>query len=78
MVKKKTKISKIGKKTPIMDLINKNPEVVPILLGYGLHCVGCSFSQFDTLEAGAKMHGMSDEDIKLMIKDVNGIISLKR
>ena len=68
------KITKNGK---IMEAIEKHPEIVPVLLGYGLHCVGCSFSQFDTIENGAKLHGMSKENLKMMLKDVNAVVSQK-
>ena len=74
-MKKKTK-SRITKKSPIMDAIERYPEITPVLLGYGLHCVGCHFSQFDTIENGAKIHGMSQEDLKMMLKDVNAVISI--
>ena len=52
----------ITKETPIKELIDKHPEVVEILMGYGLHCVNCHFSEFDTLEDGALMHGIDDEE----------------
>lgn len=64
----------ITKTIPINDLINDYPDVIPVLMGYGLHCVGCSFAQYDTLETGAKLHGFSKEEIKMMIKDVNATI----
>ncbi len=66
---------KITKKTILNGMIDKNPEVIPILLGYGLHCVGCSFSSFDTIESGAKIHGMDGETLKMMIRDLNTIVS---
>ena len=65
----------ITKDMPIMELVEKYPNIVPILMGYGLHCVGCSFSQLDTLENGAKIHGMDNESFEMMLKDVNTIIS---
>lgn len=63
--------SEIKKNIPINDLINNHPDVIPVLMGYGLHCVGCSFASHDTLETGAKMHGMNEEEVEMMIKDVN-------
>ena len=63
--------SEIRKEIPINDLINNHPDVIPVLMGYGLHCVGCSFASHDTLETGAKMHGMNEEEVEMMIKDVN-------
>lgn len=73
--KTKSKIKqKVTKEMPINDIINNFPDVVPLLMGYGLHCVGCHFSGLDTLESGAKLHGMSDEEIKMMVKDCNELL----
>ena len=66
--------SEITKEIPINDLINNHPDVIPVLMGYGLHCVGCSFASHDTLETGARMHGMNEEEVEMMIKDVNTTI----
>ncbi|MEX0932986.1 MAG: DUF1858 domain-containing protein [Candidatus Pacearchaeota archaeon] len=63
----------IKKDSNLMEVIEKYPEIVPILLGYGLHCVSCSFSKFDTLETGAKLHGFSNEEVKMILRDVNTI-----
>lgn len=68
---------KITKQTLIKELIENHPEVQEILMSYGLHCVGCHFSDMDTLDDGAMMHGLSDEDIELMLKDVNGVVGKK-
>jgi len=72
MVKKTDTL--ITKEMPVMDALTKYPEIAPILMGYGLHCVGCHFASFDTLENGAKMHGIDDETIEMMVKDANLII----
>ena len=68
----------ITKTTLINGLLEKNPEAAEVLMAYGLHCVNCHFSDLDTLEDGATMHGISDEEIGLMIKDVNKIIGSKK
>ncbi|MBS3071292.1 DUF1858 domain-containing protein [Candidatus Pacearchaeota archaeon] len=65
----------VTKDMKINDIIDKYPEIVPIFLGYGLHCVGCHFSHHDTIAIGAKVHGLKDKDVEMMIKDVNSIIS---
>ena len=67
----------ITKNNLISALIEKHPEVQEILMEYGLHCAGCSFSEFDTLEDGAMMHGLNDEDVDLMIRDVNEVVVKK-
>jgi len=71
-------MQKITSKTPINQLIKEYPETVEILMEYGLQCINCHFSEFDTLEDGAKIHGLSDEDIKMIIKDVNEVIKKKK
>ena len=70
-------MQKIKKETQINELLEKHPEAAEILMAYGLHCVGCHFSDLDTLEDGAAMHGMPDEEIELMIRDVNKVVNEK-
>ena len=65
---------KITKNAFINDVIEKHPEVAEILMGYGLHCAGCHFSDQDTLEAGAKIHGLNDGIIDMIIRDVNMVV----
>ena len=65
----------ITRETLINNLLDKNPELAEILMSYGLHCAGCHFSEFDTLETGSEIHGLGDEDIEMMLKDVNEIIN---
>lgn len=65
---------RITKNMQINDIINNYPDLIPLLMGYGLHCVGCSFSGHDTLESGAKIHGMSDEDIEFIVSDCNELL----
>lgn len=63
----------ITKDMLLMEVIEKYPNIAPILTGYGLHCVGCHFSSFDTVENGAKIHGLTADVIEMMLKDVNAI-----
>ena len=67
----------ITKDMILMDIVNEYPETAPILMSYGLHCVGCSFSSFDTLENGIKIHGMDDETFEMLLRDINITISKK-
>ena len=69
---------KITKDILINELLEKNPEVAEILMAYGLHCVNCHFSDQDTLGAGAKIHGLNDETIDMIIKDVNAVVEREK
>ena len=47
------------------------PRAAELLAEYGLHCVSCFANEYDTLETGAQMHGMSDEEMQEMIEEIN-------
>jgi hybrid cluster-associated redox disulfide protein len=66
-----TKDANLGK------TVMQYPEIVEVLLDYGLHCVGCIANTFDSIEAGAKVHGLTDEDIEEMLERVNEVINYK-
>ncbi len=61
---------KITKNINIAELIEKHPEVIPILLSHGLSCVGCPFATHETIEQGAGVHGMDDKEINELIKEI--------
>jgi iron-sulfur cluster assembly accessory protein len=81
---KKTKISnKIIKKKHstlitadmnINEVIEKNPEVTNIFSLYGFHCIGCQIATFETIAQGAKVHAMTPQTLKMMLRDANQII----
>jgi len=70
-------MEQITKETGIKKLLAEHPEAAEILMAYGLQCVNCYFSEFDTIENGAQIHGMSSEDIEMMVKDLNTTIRKK-
>ncbi len=62
---------KITKDINISELIEKHPEVIPVLLSHGLSCVGCPFATQETLAQGAEVHGFGDEETEELIKEIN-------
>jgi hybrid cluster-associated redox disulfide protein len=64
----------ITKDANLGELVFKYPQLAEVFMDYGLHCVGCVANSFDTIEMGAKVHGMSDEDIKEMVDRVNEVL----
>jgi hybrid cluster-associated redox disulfide protein len=65
---------KVNKDTNLGDLVKSYPQTAPLLLEYGLHCVGCFANDYDTIEMGARVHGMTDEEVGEMIDRVNETI----
>ena len=54
---------KITKEMTIGQILKIKPEVAPILMGMGMHCLGCPASQGESLEEAAMVHGMNIEDL---------------
>lgn len=52
----------------IRDVVANYPEVIDIMYEYGVHCVGCGNSSFETLEQGAKLHRI---DLQEFLEDLN-------
>lgn len=65
---------KITKDMNLADVIFRYPETAEVLTDYGLHCVGCIASGFDTIEMGAKIHQLSEEEIDEMLERVNEVV----
>ena len=74
MAEQKTEQVGITKDTNIGEIVEKYPEVIDTLTGFGVHCVGCHVSAFESLEMGFKGHGMSDDQIKDAVIKLNEII----
>jgi hybrid cluster-associated redox disulfide protein len=61
----------LKKDTLISDILRDCPKAAEYLAEYGLLCITCPLNQFETLEAGAKIHSMSDKALRKMIKEIN-------
>jgi len=64
----------IKKDSLISEIVQKSPRAVKVLEDYGLTCSTCFFGQFENIEAGAKLHGMTDKEIKRMINEINDVL----
>ena len=52
-------MARVNKDTTIGEVIQIDAGVIPILMGAGMHCVGCPSSAGETLEEAAMVHGLS-------------------
>lgn len=62
---------KITKDMAIGEVISKHPESVEVFLKNGLGCIGCGMAQLESVEQGAKAHGI---DVKKLISDLNKVV----
>ena len=62
----------ITKDMTIGEILRKAPEVAPVLMEAGMHCLGCPSAQGETLEEAAMVHGIPVEDLMAKIDAVTG------
>ncbi len=57
------------------EVLQRFPQTMPVFGKYGMHCIGCSMSAFETIEQGAKAHGI---DVKRFVDDLNAAAGAKK
>ncbi|MCA9386311.1 DUF1858 domain-containing protein [Candidatus Dojkabacteria bacterium] len=62
----------ISPSTPISELIELYPEVVDFLIEeYDFYCLQCFMAEWETLEEGARNHGIVGKDFQEMLSSIN-------
>ena len=61
----------LTKDTGIIDAVQNHPEILEVFAEYGLGCVGCMASHFESIGQGAAAHGI---DVDAFISDCNKAI----
>ena len=64
-------MAKVVKETIMGDLLKTNPEVVPVLLNAGMHCIGCPSSIGESLEEACMVPGIDADDL---VEEINTFI----
>jgi len=59
----------ITKDMTIGEILRTAPEVAPILMQAGMHCLGCPASQGESLEEAAMVHGIDVEELMKAIQN---------
>ena len=72
----------ITKEMTIGEILRTKPEIAPVLMNAGMHCLGCPSAQGESLEEAAMVHGMDidalmqeiaeldDEEKKMFLEDL--------
>lgn len=60
-------MAEITKYMTIGEILRTNPDVAPILMNAGMHCLGCPSAQGESLEEAAMVHGMNIDDLMAQI-----------
>ena len=67
-------MAKITADTMIGELLVIDPDIAPILLGIGMHCLGCPSSQMETVGEAAMVHGYDPESL---VEEINNFLASK-
>lgn len=62
-------MAQVSKEMRIIDIINVDYDIVPILLNEGMHCNGCPSAQGESLEEAALVHGLDPDEITAKINE---------
>ena len=65
----------VKKDTMIGDLLREDFGCAAILMGAGMHCVGCPASQMETIEEACAVHAMDPEQV---VNALNEYFSVKQ
>ena len=62
----------VTKEMPIGELLMAHPNVAPILMEIGMHCLGCPSAQAESLADAAMVHGL---DADLLVEKINAFLN---
>ena len=62
-------MTEITKEMQLGELLMIAPDVAPILMRAGMHCLGCPASQMESLEDAAAVHGLDADILVAQIND---------
>ena len=61
----------VTKDITIGELLKQAPDVAPVLLSAGMHCLGCPASQAESIEDAAMVHGL---DVDQLMAEINSFL----
>lgn len=56
-------MAQITKDMIIYDILKVDAGLAPVLMGAGMHCIGCPSAQGESLEEAAMVHGMDADEL---------------
>ncbi len=59
----------ITREMTIGEILRTNPDVAPILMDAGMHCLGCPSAQGESLEEAAMVHGIDVDELMKTIAE---------
>ena len=64
----------ITKEMTIGEILRANPDVAPVLMDAGMHCLGCPSAQGESLEEACFVHGIQ---VDTVVNAINEYLAAK-
>ncbi|MEG6586014.1 DUF1858 domain-containing protein [Dendrosporobacter sp. 1207_IL3150] len=64
----------ITKNTSIIEVLRSIPQSREVFIKHGMSCVGCMGAVMETIENGARLHGIN---VEVLVKELNDTILKK-
>lgn len=65
-------MAQISKDMLIGELIQLDERIAPVLMGVGMHCLGCPSSQAESLEEACMVHGINVDEL---VQNINAFLA---
>ena len=65
-------MAEITRDMTIGEILRTKPEVAPVLMEAGMHCLGCPSAQGESLAEAAMVHGI---DSDLLVEKINAAMA---
>ena len=65
---------RVNKNMIIADMLQIDPGIAPILMASGMHCIGCTSAQGESLDEAAMVHGLNADEL---VETVNKYLEKK-
>ena len=62
-------MAQITKDMIIADIIAVDTNLIPVLMSAGMHCVGCTSAQGESLEEACFVHGLDADEVEAALND---------
>lgn len=62
----------ISKKMTILEVLQIHPRSREVFVKHGMGCIACMGATMETIESGARMHGVDPETV---VREINALLA---
>lgn len=65
-------MAQINKEMIIAEILQIDDRIAPVLMGAGMHCLGCPSAQGESLEEACAVHGIAVDEL---VDNINAFLA---